>query len=78
MGKAHQYKHLLGMEKVKIKDAIGQEFNYYSFDIWTYLLDTNWFGRKTYLVIIFKDDIVVDVQINRRFYFRGMMWNTAE
>lgn len=67
-----QYQHLKGMEKCKIKERLGQEFNYYAYDIWTYLLKTTWYGRKTFLNIIFKNDVVIDIRIKNEFRFNGL------
>lgn len=67
-----QYQHHKRMEKCKIKERLGQEFNYYAYDIWTYLLETTWYGRRTFLNIIFKNDVVIDIRIKNEFSFNGL------
>lgn len=56
------YSHLIGADKEKIKELLGEEYNFYPADKWTYILGTNWLGRKKILALYFKDQHVVRVE----------------
>ena len=60
-----RYQYLKGKNKKQVKEELGQEFNYYHARIWSYLLKTNWLGRKTVLILHFKDDLVETVKIKK-------------
>ncbi|BFO67458.1 hypothetical protein [Chryseobacterium sp. KCF3-3] len=53
------YKHLLGKIKKDVLKELGDEFNYYSSNVWNYTLKTSFFGKKTILVLYFADDKVI-------------------
>jgi hypothetical protein len=59
------YQHLLGKSKNQIKKEMEEEFNFFPSDVWTYILDTSWFGRKRVLVILFSNDAVKKVFIKK-------------
>lgn len=61
----NQYEYLLGKNKKEIAKELGNEFNYYQSDIWTYVLDLGWFGMKKILVIGFKDNKVFGTKIKK-------------
>ncbi len=66
--KEQDYQHLLGKTKGQIMEEMEQEFNFYPSDIWTYIIATNWFGRKKILIIFFNDeDLVVNVFIKNMY-----------
>lgn len=62
-----QYQFLIGKNRDQIKDELGEEFNYYPAMIWSYLLKKNWLGRKTVLLLYFKNDLVYKINI-RQYY----------
>lgn len=59
------YQHLHGKEKKEVLKELGDEFNYYSSDIWNYTLKTSFFGKKTILVLYFTDEKVIKWDITR-------------
>lgn len=61
------YQQLIGKSKDMIISELGFEFNYYPSDVWIYLLKTNWIGRKTFLIIFFKEDMVEEILIKNAF-----------
>ncbi len=63
----HKYKHLLNKEKSEILLILGQEFNFYPSNIWTYIIHQNWWGKKTILFVFFEEDKVVKIKINKRY-----------
>lgn len=65
--KKENFTHLLGKTRKEIKLSLGDGFNYYQDDNWTYLLKRNWFWKGTYLHIYFENDIVVKVDIIKTF-----------
>ena len=57
--------NLLGKDKKEILSELGQEFNFYPSEVWTYVLHTNWFGRKTALLLFFEDEVVKGIKIKK-------------
>ena len=54
----NDFQHLLGKSKAELLEELGQDFNYYPSEIWTYTLHTNFFGRKILLLLFFENDVV--------------------
>lgn len=65
--KTSAYSYLIGKDKKSIIEDLGLEFNYYHSEIWSYYLRKNWLGRKFYLLILFKNEIVHKVQIKKTY-----------
>ncbi len=63
----NQYHHLIGKDKKEVLKELGQQFNYYHNDIWTYHIRTSWIGRKTVLFICFSEEIVNKIKIIKYF-----------
>lgn len=61
----NDFKHLLGKSKTEVLEQFGQEFNYYPSEIWTYILQTNFWGRKTVLIVFFENEIVKRILIKK-------------
>lgn len=61
------YPDLIGLTKKDLIEKIGDEFNFYPDTIWIYLLNKNFFGRKTYLVIRFDDETVKHVTVKKTY-----------
>lgn len=61
-----KYHHLIGKSKKLITEELGQEFNYYPSNVWSYLLKKSWWGNKTYLIVYFKNDEVDRVRIGKK------------
>ena len=49
---------LLGKTKKEVLAILGDGFNFYPDNVWTYELGKNWLGKKSVLVVSFKDDIL--------------------
>lgn len=62
-----EYHYLLTKTKQQIIAGMGNEFDYHSTDIWIYLLKTNWWGKKTYILIYFDDNKVKNIKIKKTF-----------
>ncbi|SEW26451.1 hypothetical protein SAMN05421841_1915 [Chryseobacterium wanjuense] len=67
MKKKNHYQHLMGRDKKQIVYEMGQEFNFYPNNIWTYIIDNGWFGRKTMLLLFFKSEKVYEIKV-KNFY----------
>ena len=65
--KTSDYSYLIGKDKQNVIIELGSEFNYFHSEIWTYHIKTNWFGKKFYLLIFFKNEIVHKVQIKKTY-----------
>lgn len=63
----HQYDHLLNQDKEKITELLGQEFNFYPSNSWTYTLETGKFGRKTILILFFDNEKVSKIEIKKMY-----------
>lgn len=57
------YNRVIGMTKKEILLELGEDFNYYPDDVWTYILRRSWLGRKTELILFFSEDRVVKFEI---------------
>ncbi|KUY29884.1 hypothetical protein [Elizabethkingia ursingii] len=57
------YDHLLGKRKDEILKELGEGFNYYPDDVWTYVLKQNWWGKKTALLLRFESENVIETKI---------------
>lgn len=65
--RAKDYQHIMGKSKSYVIDEIGTEVSYFHSEIWFYHLKTNWIGKKIYLVIFFKHEVVSRVKIKKSF-----------
>ncbi|MEN5133240.1 hypothetical protein [Elizabethkingia anophelis] len=63
----YNYDHLLGKKKDEVLKELGEEFNYYPDDVWTYILKKNWWGKKTALLLKFDGDEVIQTKISTYF-----------
>lgn len=61
--KEKEYHYLLEKSKVQIIEELGQEFNLYQSDIWSYLLGIGWFGRRKILMMEFKQNKVIKIKV---------------
>ncbi|MYY27356.1 hypothetical protein [Elizabethkingia anophelis] len=60
----HDFAYLKGWSKENVLKEIGDGFNFYPDDTWTYVLDRKWWGKKTALLLKFNgEDQVNEVQI---------------
>ena len=57
--------HIIGKSKKQILNELGEEFNYYHSNLWSYCIKTNWTGRKTHLVLHFKNEAVKNIEIKK-------------
>lgn len=64
------YKKLVGMTKNEILLELGDHFNFFQADVWSYVLKNNWFGMKTVLFIFFENEKVTFVKIKKAFFHR--------
>lgn len=62
-----QYQYLVDKDKKEVIAELGQEFNYYPSEIWTYCIKTNWLGIKIYLLILFKEERVDKIKIKKTY-----------
>ncbi len=60
-----KYHYLLGKDRKQVMDELGDEFNFYPSEVWKYILDRNWLGGKTILILYFKDNKVVELKIKK-------------
>lgn len=66
MAISFNYNYLVGKNKREIVSDLGQEFNFFPSNIWTYTLGKSRFYEKTkYLVIYFKEEIATNIEIKK-------------
>lgn len=65
--KKENFNHLLGKSRHEIMQELGDCFNYFNSEIWTYEVGKTWFGRKIILSLTFKDDKVSELNLTKRF-----------
>lgn len=62
------YKELIGMTKNEVLFELGDQFNFFQSDVWTYEIERrNWWGVKVILFVFFEDEKVSYVKIKRTF-----------
>ncbi|MCD9855162.1 hypothetical protein LUD75_10610 [Epilithonimonas sp. JDS] len=64
--KKQKYEELTGKSREEVKSELGEGFNFYHNEIWTYNLRKDWLGRWIYLHLHFKDNKVESFHIGRR------------
>lgn len=62
-----KYEKFIGLCKKDVKELLGQNFNFYPANVWSYTIKKNFWGRKTVLILYFVDDIVDDFKVLRTF-----------
>ncbi|AZA54681.1 hypothetical protein [Chryseobacterium sp. G0201] len=65
--KKENFNHLLGKSRHEIMQELGDGFNYFNSEIWTYEVGKTWFGQKIILSLIFKDEKVSELNLTKRF-----------
>ncbi|SFZ97039.1 hypothetical protein SAMN05216324_13511 [Chryseobacterium limigenitum] len=63
MKNTQNYNDLIGKTREEIVKELGDGFNFYPSDLWTYNLKKNWLGRWVLLYIHFEDNVVCRVHI---------------
>lgn len=59
----NKYIYLVGRNKKEVLEKLGDQYNHYPSEIWTYQLTRNWLGRKKFLVLHFKNNIVHTIKL---------------
>lgn len=65
--KKENFNHLLGKSRNEIIKELGDGFNYFNNEIWTYEVGKAWFFRKIILSLIFKDENVSEIKLSKVF-----------
>ncbi len=58
-----EYIHLLGKTKKEIIQEMGDEYNHYPAETWTYLLKRNWLRQRKILILYFGDHWVEKIKV---------------
>jgi hypothetical protein len=66
---SEKYAYLIGKTKQEVISILGQEFNFYPADHWSYELYTTWWGKQAILYLDFQKDLVRDFKVSFK-YFR--------
>ena len=61
------YNHLIGKTKKEVLEELGYEFNFYPSEVWSYILHTSWYGRKTVLLLFFDNENVKKIDIKKQY-----------
>lgn len=68
MGKLNQsFEYLLSKKKKEVLEQFGDGFNFYPRDEWAYFLGKNFWGIRSFLIIKFRNDEVINVSIKKTF-----------
>jgi hypothetical protein len=59
-----KYSYLLNKSKNDIIDEMGEEFNFYQQNVWSYILKISWFGRKKYCFCFLKEKKYTKSKLN--------------
>ncbi|WP_034669564.1 hypothetical protein [Chryseobacterium populi] len=65
--KKENFSHLLGKNRILVKHEMGDGFNYFIDDTWTYELGKTWTGRRIILSITFKNGIATEINVFKSF-----------
>lgn len=65
--KKENFNHLLGKTRNEIKQEIGDGFNYFNNEVWTYEVGKTWWGRKIILSLTFKNENVSELKLSKVF-----------
>jgi hypothetical protein len=57
------YKYLVEKSKKEVLLEMGEEYNFFPSDVWTYTLNRIWIIKSKVLFVYFKDNKVVNVEI---------------
>jgi hypothetical protein len=58
-----QYKYLIGKNKEEVVSILGQEFNFYPANIWTYEIHKTLWGKEVILYLDFQNDVVFNLKV---------------
>ncbi|MPS72235.1 MAG: hypothetical protein E2590_03705 [Chryseobacterium sp.] len=61
----NNFETLTGKTRDDVRKELGDGFNYYHNNVWTYNLRKDWIGRWVILYIYFKDNEVTHIKIGR-------------
>ncbi|UKB85809.1 hypothetical protein LF887_09365 [Chryseobacterium sp. MEBOG06] len=65
--KEEDFTHLMGKTRQEVKKELGDGFNFFTDETWTYELSRTWLGRNTILSLDFKDDQVSRIHLYKTF-----------
>ncbi|PWN71147.1 hypothetical protein C1631_000545 [Chryseobacterium phosphatilyticum] len=65
--KKEDFNHLMGKTRHEITEELGDGFNFFTNDTWTYQVGNTWIGRKIILSIDFKEGKVAAVDLYKTF-----------
>lgn len=51
----YNYRHLIGLTKKEVLTEMGDDFNFYPDNTWTYVLRVSWLGINTILFIFYTE-----------------------
>lgn len=57
------HRQYIGKSKKSIIEELGQEFNYFHFPVWTFVINKYWWGQKKVLFLYFEEEIVVKTKL---------------
>ncbi|MFP3596010.1 hypothetical protein [Chryseobacterium sp. SIMBA_029] len=63
--KGNKYDYLLNLNKEKVIELLGHEFNFYPANTWTYVLEIKRLYRKTVMFIFFENEKVSTIEIKK-------------
>jgi hypothetical protein len=67
------YQYLLGKTKDEVIRIHGKCSVYDVFNIWTYYLRTDWYGKQIYLFIYFENHIVIGVKVKSLWGYEDLL-----
>ncbi len=61
------FNYLIGKTRHEVKAEMGDGFNFFKHDIWTYQVGKTWFGKKVILSVLFNDNKASNVNLHKTF-----------
>lgn len=62
-----QHLKLIGLNKKEIISEMGEGYNFYPDNVWTYDIKRNFIGMRTVLIIFFWNEVAFYVEKKRKF-----------
>lgn len=60
--KMKNHLHLIGLSKEEVLKELGDDFNFFPNNRWTYFLKRNFWQQNVILILFFEDNVVVKIE----------------
>lgn len=61
------FNYLIGKTRHEVKAEMGDGFNFFKHNVWTYQVGKTWLGKKIILSVLFIENEVVNITLRKTF-----------